>query len=117
MFPEKQTPWQEAEQWCSIHQSDQEQLCHFHQKRSSDYIVNMKDAAYQRRIVLQHPTTKLGFVETCAAVENPRSQPGVQRRWAASKAAFVVSVRGWGQLPECCDRGIWGQVGWTRRAT
>jgi len=59
MFPEKQTPWQEAKQWCRIHQSYQEQLWHFHQKRSSEYIVNMKDAAYQRRIVLPHPTTEL----------------------------------------------------------
>jgi len=28
-----------------------------------------------------------------------------------------VSVRGWGQLSECRDCGVWGQVGWTRRAT
>ena len=28
-----------------------------------------------------------------------------------------MSVRGWGPLPECCDRGVWGQVGWTGRAT
>jgi len=59
MFPEKHIAWQEAEQWCSIHQSDQEKLWHFHEKRSSEYVVNMKDAAHQRRIVLQDPTTKV----------------------------------------------------------
>ena len=40
-----------------------------------------------------------------------------RNNWAAGKPECAVSVRGWGQLPKCCDRGVWGQVGWTRRAT